>query len=135
MNTIIEMLTTRGQHLVERFDGPLNFRLIVMPVVVTVLAIRAGLRDAREGRPSFLAGIVSNPAARPRILLSAVGDVGRIFIVAIVLDSIYQIAVVRTFYLGELLFVAVACAIVPYLVMRGPAALLARYLTAKRDKR
>lgn len=134
MDTIIEMLTTRGQHLVERFDGPLHFRLIVMPIVVSILAIRAGFRDAREGQPTFLSAIISNPTERQRALRSAIADIGKVFCVALVLDTIYQLTVLRSFYLGELLLVAVACAIVPYLVIRGPVTLLTRRIYRNQAK-
>lgn len=126
MDTIVEMLTTRAGHLVDRLSGPLNFRLMVMPLVVSTLAIRAGLRDAREGQPLFLWTILTNPGERPRLLRSALKDIGRIFIMALVLDTTYQFMVLRAFYVGELLLVALVSAIVPYLVLRGPVTLLTR---------
>jgi hypothetical protein len=43
-----------------------------------------------------------------------------VFVVACVLDTIYQILVLRGFYPGEMLIVAVVCALVPYFVIRGP---------------
>jgi hypothetical protein len=91
--------------------------------VVTILAIRAGLRDAREGHRPFFWNLLTNPADAFR---SSVGDIGRIFIVALVLDSTYQLVVLRWIYPGELLVVAVACAIVPYALIRGPVTRLAR---------
>lgn len=112
--------------ILERLNGPLNFRLIVMPIVVSVLAIRAGLKDAREGRPTFMRGIFSRPAERSQILRSAMADIGKIFIVASILDTAYQIMTKRPFRVIEVLFVAVACAIVPYLMLRGPVTLLVR---------
>lgn len=128
MDKLIEILVTRGQHLLGRFDGPLHFRLIVMPLVVSVLAIRAGLRDVREGQPSFFPAIFSNPTGRQRALRSAIADIGKAFCMALVLDTIYQLTVLRWIYPGELLLVAVACAIVPYLVIRGAVTLLTRRL-------
>jgi hypothetical protein len=47
-------------------------------------------------------------------------SVGKIFILAIILDVVYQLKVHSTVYPGETLIVAVALAIVPYLVLRGP---------------
>jgi hypothetical protein len=38
MDTILEMLTHRGEDLVGRAFGPLNFRLVVMPLVVNITA-------------------------------------------------------------------------------------------------
>jgi hypothetical protein len=98
---------------------------MIMPTVVTILAIRAGLRDAREGQPTFVWALLTMPAQRRRRFRSGVKDVGRIFAVACVLDTIYQLFVLREFHIGQLLIVAVACAVVPYVCFRGPVTLLA----------
>lgn len=134
MNMFANLLLATGGELLERLQGPLNFRLIVMPIVVSVLAIRAGLRDAREGRPSFLYGLATSPSERPGLLSSALADVGKIFIVAVVLDTIYQIMTSQSFHAWEVLIVAVACAIAPYVVLRGSVALLARRRSIKHSK-
>jgi hypothetical protein len=102
-----------------------------MPTVVTILAIRAGLKDVREGQPPFVWGIIVYPAERRRRLLTGWKDITRIFIVAIVLDTAYQIMVLRAFYVVQTLIVAVACAIVPYVLFRGPITCLARGLSRK----
>ena len=128
MDTVLQMFFRGFDQLVSRAGGPLNFRLFVMPIVVSVFAIRAGLRDAREGRPPFLGALLKNTADRPRLLRSALKDTGRIFIVAVVLDTTYQLLVLRWLYPVQVLIVAVACAIVPYVVIRGPAARIARAL-------
>jgi hypothetical protein len=118
VDTILDMLSHRGEHLVSRFGGPLNFRLFIMPLVVTVLAVRAHMKDVREGRPTELGAFFKNPTKRQRILRSGLKDFGKVFIVACVLDTTYQIWVLRSFYLGELLVVAVVSAIVPYFLVR-----------------
>ncbi len=46
-------------------------------------------------------------------------DLGKLFLVAVVLDVIYQIIVLRGVYAGQLLIVAATLAVVPYLVVRG----------------
>jgi hypothetical protein len=120
MDTIIEMLSSRVEHLLGRASGPLHFRLFMMPLVVTFLAVRAHLRDVREGRPTLLWAFFRDPAERRRLLRSGLKDFGKVFIVACVLDTTYQVLVLRSFYFGELLIVAVACAIVPYFLIRGP---------------
>jgi hypothetical protein len=131
MDTILDMLSHQGEHLVGRFGGPLNFRLFIMPLVVTVLAIRAHLRDVREGRPTVLWAFLRDPTKRRRLLRSGLKDFGKVFIVACVLDTTYQIWVLRSFYLGEMLVVAVVCAIVPYFLVRGPITRIARLLYRK----
>ena len=126
---IIPNLISRGvDELLGRFSGPLNFRLIVMPTVVTILAIRADLRDARKGHPVPLGAFFTNPTDRRRLFRSAVKDIGRIFIVAIVLDTTYQLWVLKSFHIGQLIIVAIVCAIVPYVLVRGPITRLARRL-------
>jgi hypothetical protein len=102
-----------------------------MPLVVTFLAIRAHLRDVREGRPTELWAFVKDPLKRQRLFRSGLKDFGKVFIVACVLDTTYQIMVLRSFYLGEMLIVAVVCAIVPYFLVRGPVTRIARLLYRK----
>lgn len=134
MDSLIEMLMTRAEHLLQRVDGPLHFRLLIMPLVVTYLAVRAGMRDAREGQPPFFRTVLSNSVERSRLIRSALEDVGKVLIVATVLDTAYQLAVLRTFYFGELLLVAGACAILPYLVVRSAVSPLMRRIYRRQSK-
>jgi len=128
METILQMISRGVDELLGRASGPLHFRLFVMPTVVTILAIRADLRDAREGRPALLGAFFTNPTERRRLFRSAMKDIGRVFIVAVVLDTTYQLLVLRSFHAVQLLIVAVVCAIVPYILVRGPITRLARLL-------
>ena len=51
--TIEEIFTHLWKALVGQLHRPLSFRLILQPGVAVILAIRAGLRDARAGRRSY----------------------------------------------------------------------------------
>ena len=126
MDTILQLISRGFDELLGRFSGPLNFRLVVMPTVVTILAIRADLRDARENRPGLLGAFFIDPIERRRLFRSAVKDIGRIFLVAVVLDTAYQLVVLRAFHIGQALIVAVVCAVVPYVLVRGPITRLVR---------
>lgn len=132
MDKIYEMMIRGVQQLLDRVGGPLNFRLVVMPIVVTFFAVRAGMRDAREGQPSFLWGIITDPAQRRRRLAAGWRDISRIFFVAIVLDTAYQLMVLRALYVVQVLIVTVVCALVPYILFRGSTTLLVRGLSSKR---
>ena len=46
-------------------------------------------------------------------------SVGKVFVLALVLDVVYQIIVMRFVYAGEAFVTAVTLAIVPYLIVRG----------------
>ena len=60
MDALIEMLRSRYEHLVGRAGGPLNFRLLIMPLVVTFFAARAAMKDARAGQPPFFITLLRN---------------------------------------------------------------------------
>ena len=120
MDGILEILSRGFEQLAARVHGPLNFRLVVMPTVVTILAIRAHRRDVREGHPIYLGAFLTSPTERRRLLRSGLKDFGRVFIIACVLDTTYQLLVLKAFHPGQMLIVAVACAIVPYFLVRGP---------------
>jgi hypothetical protein len=131
MDEILSFLKYFVEQLFGRLSGPLNFRLVVMPTVVTLLALRADWKDAREGRPAFLGAFITDPVERRRLFRIALKDVGRVFLMAIVLDTTYQVMVYRWVYPGQLLTVAVLCAAVPYVLVRGPVTRTARLLHRK----
>src|SRR5262249_47827687 len=113
--------------------GPMSFRLIVQPTVAVILAIRAGLLDAREGRPPFLWTLLTNADARRELLRGAWKDVGTVFLVALVLDAVYQIIVNSWIYPLEMLLTATILAFVPYVVLRGLVTRVARRRPAGTD--
>jgi len=121
-----EIFKRLWENLIGRSAGPLNFRLLIQPTVAILIAIRAGLKDAREGRPAFLWAALSNPGYRPELLRQGWKDVGKVFILAMVLDSIYQLFVHHGVYVLELLITASVLAIVPYVLIRGPVNRIAR---------
>ena len=131
MDSILKLVTRGFEQLIGRLSGPLNFRLMVMPIVVTVLALRAAWKDFREGRPAFLGMLIKDPAERSRLFRSALKDIGKVFIVAVVLDTVYQVWVFRFVYPVQVLVVAVVCAVVPYALVRGPLTLVAHTLYRK----
>lgn len=128
MDVILEMLSENVDRLFGRAGGPLNFRLVMMPIVVTILAIRAHRKDVREGNPIFFGAFVTSPTERRRLLRSGIKDFGRVFVFACVLDTTYQLLVFRSFFPLEMLIVAVVCAIVPYFLVRGPIMRLVYFL-------
>src|SRR4051794_23488361 len=97
----------------------MTFRLIMQPVMAAFFAIRAGLRDAREGQPPFLWAFYAYPGRRRELWRQAQKDVGRVFILALVLDAIYQIVMHSSIYALELLLTATILALVPYVIVRG----------------
>ena len=103
-----------------RLDGPLHFRFIMQPTMAIIAAVIDGIKDAKVGRPPYFWDIVKNPARRMENFKLAWVRIGKIFILAVVLDVIYQIKVYHWWYPGETLAVAILLAIVPYIIVRGP---------------
>ncbi len=124
------ILSRLWDNLAGRLTGPMNFRLILQPTVASYLAIRAGLADARHGRPPFLWAAVTNRIARGKLFASGWKDVGNVFVFAAILDAVYQLVEQHGVYLLELLIVATFLGVVPYVLVRGPAARVARWFGA-----
>jgi hypothetical protein len=114
------------ENLLVRPSGPLGFRFILQPAVAAILAVRDGMKDAREGRSPYFWTVLSNPAERRSRLSEGMKATGKIMILAIVLDAVYQIIKLRTFYPGEAVIIAFVLGFLPYLILRGPAARIAR---------
>ena len=114
------------ENLFGRLDGPLHFRFIAQPLMATIFAVIDGLKDAKAGKPAYFWALLSTAEHRKQLVKDGWKRVGKIFIIAVILDVVYQLKVHSTIYPGETLIVAFALAIVPYLVLRGPLNRIAR---------
>lgn len=114
------------ENLGDRVSGPMKFRLLLQPAMAIIFAVIAGLQDARLGKPPYFWSLLSDPAHRNEMLRDGWKSVGKVFLLAMVLDVIYQIIVERFVYPGEVLLVALLLAIVPYLIVRGLVTRVAR---------
>ena len=108
-----------GDNMVSRVTGPMKFRLVLQPLMATFFAVRDGLHDAKMGRPPYFWSLISHPAERREMMKDGWKSVGKVFILAMVLDVIYQIIEIHFVYPGEVLAVAFLLALVPYLILRG----------------
>jgi hypothetical protein len=128
VSEIQEFLTRFWDQLIAQPHGPLAFRFILNPVMATILAVRDGLKDARAGRPLFTWTMLTDPAQRGGHIREGLKRASRVIIFALIMDAIYQYLVLRWFYLGEALVTVFVLAVLPYFVVRGPAARFARRL-------
>lgn len=121
-----DMLVRLAKNLTGRIGGPLTLRLILQPAVAATFAIRAGINDAREGRIPYGWAIFLDPVNRRELIREGFKDVAKVFVIAIVIDLVYQIMELRWFYPEEALIVATFLALLPYLLIRGPTNRIAR---------
>jgi hypothetical protein len=122
-----DIVTRIDADLIGRLSGPMTFRLFLQPGMAAFFACRDGLADAREGRPPhFWRLLTGPPEARKRRLHETLKAVSRVFILAVVMDVVYQWLVFKRFYPLEAIVTAVILAIVPYVVLRGLVTRIAR---------
>lgn len=123
-----DLFTRAWDHILGRLGGPLSFRFLIQPAVSALIGIIAGVRDAQAGRPAYFLAIFADAAHRSERLRECWGAVWKVFVVAVILDVAYEVLVFKTVYPGETLIVAIVLAVIPYVIVRGPANRLARLL-------
>lgn len=118
---MLESVFTRvWEQLLSRPAGPLKFRFILQPAMAIFLAVRCGLKDYREGKHAYFWALFVRPAHRWQLVREGWKSIRNVFILAIVLDCVYQVIELRWIYPFEALIVALVLAIIPYLLVRGP---------------
>jgi hypothetical protein len=98
---------------------PTHFRLFLQPAMAAIFAVTDGIRDARNGEAAYFLALCTEPTERHRRIRTGWKSVGRVFILAIMMDVIYQVVVLHLVHPDEALLMAVGLAFVPYLVLGG----------------
>ena len=68
MSMITDMIARGWENFLARPTGSLNLRFILQPTIATIIAVRAGMKDAREGRPAYLWAAFTNSEHRWQLL-------------------------------------------------------------------
>ncbi len=106
--------------LIGRIDGPMHFRLYLQPLMATAFAIRDGLKDAHEGRPAYGWALLTDAEHRRYLVKDGWKGISRVFILAYILDVVYQFIALGGLRPLQALSTAILLAIVPYVLLRGP---------------
>jgi hypothetical protein len=123
----IETYERGWRHLIERPDGPMSFRLLLQPTMAGLAALYDGIQDARFGRSPYLWTLLYKPEKRASRLSEGLISTARIILLGLIMEAIYQIRVFDHFYPVQALLVAIGLAFIPYLLLRGPIARVARW--------
>jgi hypothetical protein len=102
------------------------FRFFLQPIMATIVALRDGINDARTGRAPFFWTVLTNPAKRGSRLDEALIATARIILLGLGMDAIYQFIEFKTFHPAEAVIITLLLAFVPYVLLRGPVARIAR---------
>lgn len=116
---MMEELMRGWENFINRPSGPLHLRFLIQPAVGIIIAIIAGVKDARTGNPPYLWAMFTNADYRKALLNEGWKDVRIPFIISLILDAIYQLVSFKTIYFFELLFTAFFLALMPYLIFRS----------------
>jgi hypothetical protein len=131
--TSIEVHQRLWRDILERPGGPMSFRFILQPIMATLAALHDGIKDARLGRNPYLWTILTNAEKSAGRLREGQLATGRIILLGIGMDAIYQATVLKTFYPGEMAVIALLLAFFPYLLLRGPICRIARWWMARKS--
>lgn len=120
-----DILTRFWRDIIERFGGPLTLRFILQPLMATILGARDGWIRARERRSGDVLNTINVTTKRRAAMRAAWRSIRNVFVLAVALDTIYQIVILHWFYPGETLVIALVVALLPYLCVRSVVAMLA----------
>jgi hypothetical protein len=116
--------------LLERPSHLFRFRFILQPVMAGIAALHDGIADARMGRTPYFWALVTRSSRLLGRLEEGVISTDRVLLLGLVMDTIYQLIVLKTFYPAEAAIVAIVLAFIPYLLLRGPITRFALYRRA-----
>ena len=91
MSVVLEMISRGWDNFLARPNGPLNLRFYVQPTMAGLLALRAGIQDAREGRQGYLWAMITGPERRLQLLHEGWRGAMTPFLAAIALNSAYRL--------------------------------------------
>lgn len=119
--------------IVVRPSGPFGLRFFLQPLVAAAIAFIDGVRDAKAGQSRNFWALHHDGQTRWELFAEALRAVANVLFLAVILDTTYQLVITRTFYPFETILVAVLLAVLPYLLVRGPAAWLAGHFVRPAD--
>jgi hypothetical protein len=119
--TMEDLLTRFTTELIGRIDGPLHFRLYIQPLMAVIFALRDGVKDAHAGRAAYGWALLVDSEHRRYLMENGWKGIRNVFLVAWVLDLVYQFIEIGRLRPIQGFFIAVLLAVVPYVLLRGPA--------------
>jgi tryptophan-rich sensory protein len=113
--------------LLERPNEVMRFRFILQPVMAVIAALHDGVEDAKLGRSPYIWTLLNSAAERSGRLAEGLISTARILLLGLCMDTVYQLIVFKTFYPAQAVIVAIVLGFIPYLLLRGPIARIARW--------
>jgi hypothetical protein len=138
LNYLIEF----WENLMARTSGPLQLRFYFSPAICIIYAARAAIRDAKKHLPPYLFRMLATSKQRKAIAMEGWKDIGKVFMLAVVIDIAYQFVMIFAFdttvkfNLPESFIVSLFLTILPYILVRGPLnRIIGKYYIRKKVRR
>lgn len=119
-------------NIFDRPGGPMAFRFYLQPCMAALVAYRDAANDVRAGRSPYLWSLLTETDVSSSRLREGFVATARILMLGLAMDAIYQATVLKSFYPGEMVVMAVLLAFAPYALLRGPFARAIRWLHTHR---
>jgi hypothetical protein len=78
-----DILARVVQNLFDRIDGPMGIRLIIQPIMATILATRDGIKDASQQHPPYGLSPLLEPEHRGHRLRDGWRSIRKVYFVAL----------------------------------------------------
>jgi hypothetical protein len=111
-----------------RFTGPGRLRFILQPTVAIILGLRAGLADARAGRPPYVMGLLFAPLHRREYIRTGLASIRDLVAIGIILDVVAQFLIFQQVHPGAALLIGPLLITAPYAFARAVTNRVARLL-------
>jgi hypothetical protein len=105
--------------LSQRFTGAGRLRFILQPLMAILLGWRGGLKDAREGRPPYLYGLVMDRVNRKELLHSGLAAIRNLVAMGIIMDAAAQLLIYGEVHPGAALVIGPVLICAPYAITRA----------------
>ena len=104
-------------YLIELITGPGTFRFVIQPVLAIVMGVRDGRNDAKSSTPPLL-HLLLQPGKRSEALKGTLKSIALPLILAVAMDSIFQVFIFGIWRLQWALVVGVGLVGIPYILTR-----------------
>ncbi len=105
--------------LPARLTGPGRLRFVFQPVMAILLGLRAGLVDARTGRPPYLMGLLFDPLHRREYVRTGLRTIRDLVAIGIILDVVAQFLIFRQVHPGAAVAIGPVLITTPYVLARA----------------
>jgi hypothetical protein len=137
---MINYLFEIWENMLVRTKDSLQWRLLLGPLQSLLLAALIAKRDAKKRYPPYIWRFLATSKQRKAISRKAWINTGKVLVLAISVDIIYQLTQIilfnakMTFNALEAALVGLLLTIIPYFLMRGPVQRVIGKYYAKRKK-